>query len=192
MNNESSAGIFRWLMASNFRIYTSSFGMEAFLVSAIVILVLRFIPNKFSTARYITASLGLMTIVLLSIVTFIYLLGSSESSTTTNTIVQAKALRMMPQTTLTPVGTYLDRCKRFHPRLPALVSNGMDFRNIAFFPAHTDRVSLCGKTQARIELYYKTTGAIVFSKSPEQLNINRLISLAESSAIQGTSHNWTS
>ncbi len=120
---------------------------EAFLVSAIVVLVLRFIPNKFSTARYITASLGLMSIVLLSIGTLIYLHATSEFFDYDNKHYCSSQRTENNTTDNTHASRYISgSSKRFHTRLLALVSNGMDFWNIAFFSAHIDRVSLCGKT----------------------------------------------
>ena len=155
---------------------------EAFLVSAIVILVLRFIPNKFSTARYITASLGLMTIVLLSMATFIYLLGSSESSTTTNAIVQANALRMMPQTTLTPVGTYLDRANAFiHAYLPLFLMVWI-FGTLLFSLRILTGLVYVEKLRHESTLLQNLWSDRI-QQIARQLNINRLISLAESSAI---------
>ena len=86
---------------------------QAFIVTATVMLALRFIPNRLSTVRYIIASLGLMAIVSLSIGTFVYLNVTSTAATSmTNTVIQAGTTQLQ-QTTLTPVSTYLDEASAF-------------------------------------------------------------------------------
>ena len=76
---------------------------QAFIVTATVMLALRFIPNRLSTVRYAIASLGLMAIVSLSIGTFAYLNATSTAATSmTNTVIQAGTTQLQ-QTTLTPV-----------------------------------------------------------------------------------------
>ena len=129
---------------------------EAFIVSAIVILVLRFIPNKLSTVRYIIASLGLMAIVSLSIGTFVYLQCHIDRSNFYDE--QYHSSRHDPtsaRSNVTPVSTYLDEVKCFHSIQPSLVSDGMDFWNIPFFTAYTDRVSLCGESSAGLNVTAK-------------------------------------
>ena len=52
-----------WLQILGYTLLNSLW--EAFIVTAFVVLVLRFIPNRLSMVRYVAASFGLMTIVAL-------------------------------------------------------------------------------------------------------------------------------
>ncbi|HZI26199.1 MAG TPA: hypothetical protein VFD46_14040, partial [Chryseolinea sp.] len=76
-------------------------------------LALRFIPNRLSTARYLVASLGLMVIVSLSIVTFVYLNVTSTAATSMANIVIHARTTQLQQTTFTPVTNYLDQASAF-------------------------------------------------------------------------------
>lgn len=157
---------------------------ESFLVTAVVIFILRFIPNKFSTARYITASFGLMTIVLFSIGTFIYLQRTSNYSTaTTSTIAHANTLRIMPRATLTPVVTYLDQASAFiHAYLPLFLMVWI-FGTLLFSLRILTGLVYVEKLRRESTLLQNSWSHRI-QQIAIQLNINRLISLAESSAIQ--------
>jgi bla regulator protein blaR1 len=156
---------------------------ESFLVFAIVILVLRFIPNKFSTARYITASLGLMTVVLLSIGTFIYLYATSNSSTAiTSTTAQGTTLRIMSQTTLTPVGTYLDRASAFIHTYLYLFLMLWIFGTLLFSLRILTGLVYVEKLRRGSTLLQNLWSDRI-QQIARQLNIKRLILLGESSAI---------
>src|SRR5688572_29427021 len=99
----------RWLQILGYTLLHSLW--EAFIVAVIVILVLRFIPNKSSTVRHILASFGLITIVSLLVGTFIYLFATStETTTLTAAVVQSSAPKLAP---LTSVSTYLEGASAF-------------------------------------------------------------------------------
>jgi len=156
---------------------------EAFLISAIVVLILRFIPNKFSTARYITASLGLISIVLFSIGTLIYLHATSNSlTTTTSAIVPVNALKITSHATPTPVGTYLDRASAFiHAYLPLFLMVWI-FGTLLFSLRILTGLVYVEKIRRESTLLQNRWSDRI-QEIARQLKINRLISLAESSAI---------
>src|SRR5688572_27335496 len=73
-----------WLQTLGYTLLHSLW--QALIVAALVILILRLLPNKLSAARYLVASFALLTIALLSIATFAYL------STTSPAPINARAL----------------------------------------------------------------------------------------------------
>ncbi|HZI26338.1 MAG TPA: hypothetical protein VFD46_14735, partial [Chryseolinea sp.] len=94
-----------WLQTLGYTLLHSLW--QALIVAALVILILRLLPNKLSAARYLVASFALLTIALLSIATFAYL------STTSPAPINARALlstsytpQLLPEVS-TSVSTYL-------------------------------------------------------------------------------------
>ena len=170
-------------MAANLRIYSSSLSMAGIHCICYCMLVLRFIPNKLSTARYVVASLGLMTIVLLSIGTFVYLnVTSTAATSTTNTVIQASTTQLQ-QTTLTPVSNYLDEASAFiQSNLPLFLMVWI-FGTLLFSLRILTGLVYVEKIRRDATLLHNEWSDRIHQLA-ERLNIDRLISLAESSAIQ--------
>src|SRR5688572_1600433 len=68
-----------WLQVLGYTLLHSLW--ESFIVTALIIFSLRFIPLKSSNVRYLVASFGMLVIVLFSIGTFVYLFSNGESTT---------------------------------------------------------------------------------------------------------------
>src|SRR5688572_8258555 len=155
---------------------------QAFIVTATVMLALRFIPNRLSTARYLVASLGLMVIVSLSIVTFVYLNVTSTAATSMANIVIHARTTQLQQTTFTPVTNYLDQASAF------IQSNVPFFLMVWIFGTFLFSLRILAglvyvekvRRDATL-LHNECTDRI--HQLAKRLHINRLISLAESSAI---------
>ena len=155
---------------------------QAFVVAATVMLALRFIPNRLSTARYAVASLGLMAIVSLSIGTWVHLNVTPAAATSmTGTVIQPTT--QIQQSTFAPVVNYLDEINTFiQSNLPLFL---MVWIFGTFFFSLRILTGLVYVEKIRRDatlLQNEWSGRI--QQLAERLNIDRVISLAESSAIQ--------
>jgi bla regulator protein blaR1 len=167
----------RWLQILGYTLLHSLW--EAFMVVAIVILVLRFIPNKSSTARYIIASIGLMIIVSLSVGTFVFLYATTSIDTTIATTAQYSALRLGPS----PVSTYVNDVRGFIDYcLPLFLMVWVFGASLFSLRILTGLIYV--ERLRRNSTLLQNEWSERIQKLAQQLNIDRLISLAESSAIQ--------
>ena len=156
---------------------------QAFIVTAAVILALRLIPNRLSSVRYFVASLGLMVIVSLSIGTLVYINVTSTASTSMTYIIMQAGTTQVQQSTFTPVTNYLDQASAF------IQSNVPFFLMVWIFGTFLFSLRILAglvyvekiRRDATL-LHNECTDRI--HQLAERLHINRLISLAESSAIQ--------
>ena len=156
---------------------------QALIVTATVMLALRFVPNRLSTARYLVASLGLMVIVSLSMGTFVYLNVTSTAPTSmANTVIQAGTTQLQ-QTTFTPVITYLDEASAFIQANVPLFLMGWIFGTFLFSLRILTGLVYVEKVRRDATLLQNEWSNRIHQLA-QHLNIDRLISLAESSAIQ--------
>ena len=172
-----------WLQALGYTLLHSLW--EASLVGATVIIVLRFLPEKFSNVRYAVASVGLLAILSTSIGTFIYLYSNTGDYTfTINSIIQMDSpVNASASSDLADIIVYFAQVKHFiQSSLPLF---------LIVWVAGTFLFSLRLLTGLLYVERLKSDSAVLRNEWVQHiqllaqgLNIKRLITLAESSAIQ--------
>ena len=157
---------------------------EAFIVAALIVLALRFIPNKLSTVRYITASVGVLTIICLSIGTFVYLYTTSPNETGMATVMAPSSkLKLGHEAVFLPVTTYLDSTRAFINSVLPLFLMVWILGTSLFSLRILTGLAYVEKLRRKSTLLENEWSRRV-QHLARQLNINRIVLLAESHLIQ--------
>ena len=155
---------------------------QALLITIIVVVTLRIIPSKFSEIRYAIASLGLLAMIILSAGTFIYLSASSSADLALDPVdVQVVSDIYMPATII--VSEYIYVAQLFiASKMPLFMMIWMVGMSILFLRIV---IGLAGVQRLREgSLPLDNKWSVYVQKLSEKLQIERLVTLAESAAIE--------
>lgn len=157
---------------------------QAFVIVSIIIIILRFVPSNQSNARYLIASLGLLVITTLSIGTFIYrYAGSNNSTFSTAAAYQNDVMGPLNAVAITTIGQYFTLAKTFiQSSIPFFVMAWVLGTFLFSLRILTGLVFVEKLRQQSVLLQNEWSQRI--QKLAQQLNINRMILLAESSVIE--------
>ena len=170
-----------WLQTLGYTLLHSLW--QALIVAAIVILIVRLIPNKLSAARYLVASFALLTIALLSIGTFAYLSTTSPAPINTTALFSISYTPQLLPEVSTSVSTYLANAG-------LVIQYGLPlFLMLWIFGTSLFSVRILAgliyvEKLRRKSMLLQNEWTHYIQHLTKQLNINRVVSLAESSLIQ--------
>jgi bla regulator protein BlaR1 len=170
-----------WLHTLGYTLLNSLW--QAFIIAAVVVITLRFIPAKFSNTRYAIASFGLIFMIILSLGTFLYLTGPKEVTLTRTLVSQQHSVDFFKESTYSTLNYYFTSAKY-------LIQSGMPYFVMAWIFG-----SFIFSLRILIGLLYveklKRKASLLENEWSHhiqllgaQLNIKRLVQLAESSAVQ--------
>lgn len=157
---------------------------QALIIAGIIVMLLRFVPSKFSNERYLIAAAGLLLILCWSIGTYFYFLTESHGSITAHAVqTQRSSSQSSEQIYLPVMSTYIATVTAFiRENIPVFMLLWM--LGAAFFTLRiaAGLIIIHNLRQQSIILQNDWTKRLHMLAN--RLNINRLVRLAESSSIQ--------
>jgi beta-lactamase regulating signal transducer with metallopeptidase domain len=172
-----------WMSALGYTLLNSLW--QSLIIVTLIIILLRFIPSRYSNARYLIASGGIMLIVCFSIATYVYIFNDSHDWSTSQIVeAQKNSFVLSQQSSLPSVTTY------YMARATNFIQGHIAVFMLAWMLGTTIFIlriltGLCYVQKLRHESsILSNEWSERLQRLGRQLKIDRFITLAESAAIQ--------